>query len=337
MELNDLGGKMTTGELRKILLDNKSFTIPDIQRKYGLKYGEIRKCVQQLLDEGRIALQGGLNYCVQNWSKVAHRQSGNAEPQTESYDDMIARRRKELADRLARTSLFNDEYNEDKIDDIEDDKDNDVDNDYIENLMKEHRQRVEQRNETMSKVQTLAEATNCKLIDEIDYGYYMETAQTIIEKLSVFDIKLQIKAIQFGVDSTRYVFEYLSADRHILDLCRYDTLIQAYIGQGDVKISVPLGQNRVAVSVQHKSVFDPLSKKALVFWLEHNGGKASIASIQRNLGVGFNRAGRIVDELQKLNCIDSLFAKDPLSKPLRVKLTLQEVDILFPQSLGWEC
>ncbi len=75
---------------------------------------------------------------------------------------------------------------------------------------------------------------------------------------------------------------------------------------------------------------DPLCKKALRFWLEKQGGRASIASIQRNLGIGFNRAGRIMDSLQKLGYVETLSPSEPNSKPLRVLVTLEELDNIFP-------
>ena len=76
---------------------------------------------------------------------------------------------------------------------------------------------------------------------------------------------------------------------------------------------------------------DPLCKKALQFWLEKQAGRASIASIQRNLGIGFNRAGRIMDSLQKLKYVEELSPSDPSSKPLKVLVTLEELDNLFPE------
>ncbi|MCH5160005.1 MAG: hypothetical protein J1F66_04060 [Clostridiales bacterium] len=79
-----------------------------------------------------------------------------------------------------------------------------------------------------------------------------------------------------------------------------------------------------------ESQLDPLCKKALRFWLEKQGGRASIASIQRNLGIGFNRAGRIMDSLQKLKYVEELSPSDPSSKPLRVLVTLEQLDELFP-------
>ena len=75
---------------------------------------------------------------------------------------------------------------------------------------------------------------------------------------------------------------------------------------------------------------DPLCKQALRFWLEKNQGKASIASIQRNLGIGFNRAGRIMDSLQRIGYVEELDVNAPLSRPLRVLITLEELDKLFP-------
>ena len=75
---------------------------------------------------------------------------------------------------------------------------------------------------------------------------------------------------------------------------------------------------------------DPYCKKALRYWLEHNGGKASIASIQRSLQIGFNRAGRILESLQRLNYVESLKANETSTKPVKVLVTLEELDSLFP-------
>ncbi len=79
-----------------------------------------------------------------------------------------------------------------------------------------------------------------------------------------------------------------------------------------------------------ESQLDPLCKKALRFWLERQGGRASIASIQRNLGIGFNRAGRIMDSLQKLGYVETLAPGELSSKPLKVLVTLEDLDGLFP-------
>ena len=75
---------------------------------------------------------------------------------------------------------------------------------------------------------------------------------------------------------------------------------------------------------------DPLCKKALRFWLEKQSGRASIASIQRNLGIGFNRAGRIMDSLQKLGYVEELSPSDPSTKPVRVLISLDALDDIFP-------
>lgn len=79
-----------------------------------------------------------------------------------------------------------------------------------------------------------------------------------------------------------------------------------------------------------KDQLDPYCKKALRFWLERQGGRASIASIQRSLQIGFNRAGRIMDSLQKLHYVEEPLASESSSKPLRVLVTLDQLDELFP-------
>ena len=75
---------------------------------------------------------------------------------------------------------------------------------------------------------------------------------------------------------------------------------------------------------------DPFCKKALRFWLEKNAGKASIASIQRSLGIGFNRAGRIMAQLQNLKYVDEPAPSESNSKPMKVLVTLDQLDELFP-------
>ena len=79
---------------------------------------------------------------------------------------------------------------------------------------------------------------------------------------------------------------------------------------------------------------DPFCKRALRFWLEKNAGKASIASIQRNLAIGFNRAGRIVAQLQNLHYVEEPAASETNTKPLKVLVTLDQLDELFPDQEG---
>lgn len=73
----------------------------------------------------------------------------------------------------------------------------------------------------------------------------------------------------------------------------------------------------------------PYYKKALRYWLERNNGKASISSIQRGISVGFNRAGRIMENLQKMGYVEEL-ASSETSRALKVLVTLEELDDLFP-------
>ena len=73
----------------------------------------------------------------------------------------------------------------------------------------------------------------------------------------------------------------------------------------------------------------PFYKKALRYWLERNGGKASISSIQRGINVGFNRAGRIMENLQKMGYVEELSASES-NRAVKVLVTLEELDDLFP-------
>ncbi len=133
---------------------------------------------------------------------------------------------------------------------------------------------------------------------------------------------------------------YISNDeiRALVDYTRQSN--EAYF---DEKVSDEIFQSRKPVedtsadesngdSGNKETQLDPLCKKALRFWLEKNGGRASIASIQRNLGIGFNRAGRIMDSLQQLGYVESPSASDTSGKQLNVLVTLEELDDLFPNS-----
>lgn len=99
--------------------------------------------------------------------------------------------------------------------------------------------------------------------------------------------------------------------------------------QDQLFVSMKKEVDKPNLSVTSCDQVDPLCKKALRFWLEKNNGKASIASIQRNLGIGFNRAGRIFDTLQKLGYVEQRLA-DCAPQPLRVLVTLDDLDKLFP-------
>lgn len=93
-------------------------------------------------------------------------------------------------------------------------------------------------------------------------------------------------------------------------------------------------EHEVRGDADREPTIDPLCKKALRFWLERNKGRASIASIQRNLGIGFNRAGRIVDTLQKMKLIEEPAANESNSKPTMVLVTLDDLDEIFPDMEG---
>ena len=177
-----------------------------------------------------------------------------------------------------------------------------------------------------------------KMIEGFDYGEKLNIAKLVAFKLSVFGINVQLKAIQIGIDRTRYVFDFLPSKIRIFDLKRYEVDIKACIKTDNyVHVIAPYGDDQlVAIDVEHGTYLDIYCKKALMFWLNKYQGKVSIVSIQRNLGIGFNRSGRIMDTLQQLNCVESWEANDSMPKPRHVKITQEAVEVLFPKSLGWE-
>lgn len=84
----------------------------------------------------------------------------------------------------------------------------------------------------------------------------------------------------------------------------------------------------VVVTKDKKTEIDKLCKKALYIWL-CDKGIASISSIQRKMAIGFNRAGRIVETLEEMGCIESVSDSETNGKR-RVLVTLDQLDELFP-------
>ncbi len=77
-------------------------------------------------------------------------------------------------------------------------------------------------------------------------------------------------------------------------------------------------------------VLDPYCRKALRYWIEKKNGQTSIASIQRALGIGFNRAGRIYEQCQQMHFIEELAASESSGKSLKVLVSLEDLDRLLP-------
>ena len=79
---------------------------------------------------------------------------------------------------------------------------------------------------------------------------------------------------------------------------------------------------------------DPYCKRCMRFWLEKNHGKASASSIQRSQSIGFNRAGKILDQLTDLGYIEAPLASESNTKPRKVLITIEQLDELFPDMDG---
>lgn len=79
---------------------------------------------------------------------------------------------------------------------------------------------------------------------------------------------------------------------------------------------------------------DPYCKRCMRYWLEKNHGKASASSIQRSQNIGFNRAGKILDQLTDLNYIEAPLASESNTKPRKVLITIEQLDELFPDMEG---
>ena len=104
----------------------------------------------------------------------------------------------------------------------------------------------------------------------------------------------------------------------------------------DVSKQIFISQQEAPAPAEEESasdgtmVLDPYCRKALRYWIEKKNGQTSIASIQRALGIGFNRAGRIYEQCQQMHFIEELAASESSGKSLKVLVTLEDLDRLLP-------
>lgn len=318
---------MNINELKEYLSGNKVFCMIDFQEHFSLTYSQVCKVLDEMQSNKVIMFCGGLNFTVKNLANLhdpSERNKSASEDKTNRgklADDREARRR-ELFERFSKIhTVFDDEDDEDE------DKDKEDDDEYIK-ITQIYDNIVSRLEELM------VEPKSFKMIDGINYGNDKDIAQKIVDKLSEVAHKVTLKAIQYGTVFTMYIFDHPPQDRDIKDVTKCSDDMGAVIGTDKVKV-FPWHDNTVCVLVQHEAAFDPLCKDAIKYWIVHNGGRASIAAIQRALFIGFNRAGKIFDTLQNLGCIEPLFPVEKSVSPLRVKITLPEINTLFPQSLGW--
>ena len=88
------------------------------------------------------------------------------------------------------------------------------------------------------------------------------------------------------------------------------------------------GENEVPLHDQRE--YRIYCKKALRYWLTEKRGLASTSSLQRGIRVGFNKGGTIRDMCERLGYIAKLSDSDSPSRPVKVLVTLEQLDELFP-------
>ena len=71
-------------------------------------------------------------------------------------------------------------------------------------------------------------------------------------------------------------------------------------------------------------------KQALKYWLEQCGGMATLASVQRGLNIGYGLAAQIFNNLVKKGFVEAPADSDGTIKPLKVMITSEQLDRLFP-------
>jgi DNA segregation ATPase FtsK/SpoIIIE-like protein len=122
----------------------------------------------------------------------------------------------------------------------------------------------------------------------------------------------------------------------IVEFCRqnneiyYEEAIEQQIFASKNPASDENVEKNMADEDDDRKRFDPYCRRALYFWLTKRKGWASIASIQRQLNIGFNRAGRIVDSLVQEGYLEDLPDSDTSNKPRRVLISIDQLDKIFP-------
>lgn len=91
-----------------------------------------------------------------------------------------------------------------------------------------------------------------------------------------------------------------------------------------------LGDDENGVPLHEQREYRIYCKKALRYWLTEKRGLASTSSLQRGIRVGFNKGGTIRDMCEKLGYIAKLSDSDSSSRPVKVLVTLEQLDELFP-------
>ncbi|GKV54632.1 hypothetical protein NCCP2222_05790 [Sporosarcina sp. NCCP-2222] len=90
--------------------------------------------------------------------------------------------------------------------------------------------------------------------------------------------------------------------------------------QNEAKPDYLFGQEDLLANSIEEEETDPLFEEACKFIIEH--GSASTSLLQRNFGIGYNRAAKLMDKMEKL----SFISEQKGSKPRDVYLTQQEFE-----------
>ena len=352
---------MNIAEVEKYVLQQGSATVPQVQQKFSLSYAEARSIFKSLEEANKIKWAGGVVYesctpaplsddpTVDALLKRSKDILNGAKP----YMKKTPLSESGLSARLLCNFKMSSDYepyegNDDDDDDEDEDDDTDdiffddstEDDQFISKKIHCRENLIQHRNTSDSKTdkQYATQSTgNVRLIPRFNYGEYGLVAKKMMSNLTGHTILCKHKAIQFGVDKTRYVFEILTPQYGMSAVkCRQADMRACAGTRKSVQVIAPWDTpDHFTVEVGNEQKLDPLCKKALVHWLTQNGGRASIASLQRGVGVGFVRASKIMDQLQLLRCVDTLAPDESSSTPVYVKIALEDVEVLFPKSLDW--
>lgn len=321
---------MTIEQLKRALLQKSEFTIPGVQKELGLGYSQVRQCVQQLVTEGSVVACDGLTYRVGK---------GASAPESIAKENLGVWQEFEQRERIGTESTSVhiekrpphtvewDPWHTKPVDEGVELMDESFAQQSSLRFAKPYSKRAEDDGDLLEK-------RLCHFVEGVDYGRSLQNARNIAKALAAWRVKVEPRAIRFGIDITCYVFENLGIPADLDGIDRFRVEIQACLPAERVE-KVWQKDGFLGVIAYGKEQWDPLTKRVLLFWLTQ-GTTATIASLCRGLGLDYSRAERVFGALLRAHFIQKAEPDAAGLQPTRPVLSLEDVEVLFPAELDWE-
>lgn len=340
-------------ELKERMLVKDTFTIPSVQKEFGVDYGTVRACVEQLLTEGNVQLQEGLTYRVRRASSVPHHEDlepdfsdilddddddDETDADGDNYKSLHAALKNSLGARKrnTRANIVGDPSNiRNKANRDLDFNDLQLDKDYQELSTIYAQLCAGIPFDLTAPLPQIHFSESKPLLPSVDLGVHSKNMRKIERHMAKMHVPIAPCAICFTLDRALYVYKYLSPDSQPSMFVTYTSSIRYCLGTDDVDVIAPYDNDKVAVSVKLSMPLDPLCKRALCFWLRMNGVVSELALLRACRGIGGFRMYQLINQMADLGCLTDTRKEPNSHSAYKVCVTRQEIDALFPKALGW--